>query len=309
MGAIETDLLPCEKTTQPDRTKFIGGSDASVILGINPWRTPLQLWQDKVTPRVEKIDPARQRIFDRGHRMEPYVVDLLRDETGLRIARRNERYIDKEHPFLACEIDAEAVSGENIEIKTVSPFKAADWGELGTDSIPVYYTAQAQHGLMITGAQVCIFGVLIGGDDFRIYRVERDDELIAGIRQREVAFWVDYIEPRVPPPATNAEDIARLFPRDLGTAIEANEAALIAYNAIRELTPQLTELEQQIDAHKDALRAAMGGAARLTLDGRDIATWKSQASKRFDQAAFKEAQPELFAQFTKTTESRVLRIR
>lgn len=309
MGAIETDLLPCEKTTQPDRTKFIGGSDASVILGINPWRTPLQLWQDKVTPRIEKIDPARQRVFDRGHRMEPYVVDLLRDETGLRIARRNERYIDKEHPFLACEIDAEAVSGENIEIKTVSPFKAADWGELGTDSIPVYYTAQAQHGLMITGAQVCIFGVLIGGDDFRIYRVERDDELIAGIRQREVAFWVDHIEPRVPPPATNAEDIARLFPRDLGTAVEANEAALIAYNAIRELTPQLTELEQQIDAHKDALRAAMGGAARLTLDGRDIATWKSQASKRFDQTAFKEAQPELFAQFTKTTESRVLRIR
>lgn len=311
MGAVETDLLPCEKSApaQPDRTKFIGGSDASVILGINPWRTPLQLWQDKTTPRVEKVSPARQRIFDRGHRMEPYVVDLLSEETGLRIARRNERYIDKEHGFLACEIDAEAVTGENIEIKTVSPFKAADWGELGTDAIPVYYTAQAQHGLMITGAAVCVFGVLIGGDDFRVYRVERDDELIAGMRQREVAFWVDHIEPRVPPPIINAEDIARLFPKDLGTAIEANTEALIAYNAIKELSPRLVELEQQLDLHKDTLRIAMGAAARLTLDGRDLASWKSQAAKRLDQAAFKEAHPELFAQFTKTTESRVLRIR
>jgi len=296
--------------TRPDRSKFIGGSDVAAILGISPWKTPLQLWQDKTTPAMpENNDPARQRIFDRGHRMEPYVVDLLSAESGLKIARRNARYIDPEYAFLAAEIDAEAETGENIEIKTVSPFKAADWGELGTDSIPVYYTAQAQHGMMIKGAAVCVFGVLIGGDDFRVYRVERDDEVISAIRSAEVKFWREHVETLQPPPPLDAEDVARLFPRDMGTAVEATTEALIAINELRVLNAEVGEIERRIDGCKESIKRAMGDAARLTLNGKDLATWKSQSAKRFDQRAFQAAHADLFEQFIKTTESRVLRIK
>ncbi|MFU1925134.1 YqaJ viral recombinase family protein, partial [Klebsiella pneumoniae] len=73
----------------------------------------------------------------------------------LKIIGRGNRYRDQQHDFMAAEIDAEAASGENIEIKTVSPFKAKEWGEVQTDAIPVHYTAQAMHGLMVTGRQVC----------------------------------------------------------------------------------------------------------------------------------------------------------
>lgn len=297
-------------TIAPDRTKFIGGSDASVILGINPWRTPLQLWQDKTQPAMpENNDPSRQLVLNRGKRMEPYVCDLLAEETGLVLLRRNERYIDPEFGFLACEIDAEAASGENIEIKTVSPFKARDWGELGTDAIPVYYTAQAQHGLMITGRDVCVFGVLIGGDDFRIYRVERDDEVIQAIRSREVAFWREHVETLQPPGPINPEDVARMFPRDIGTSVEANTEALIAFNELQALLPEADELEKRITGCKDSLKRVMGDAARLTMAGRDLCTWKSQTAKRFDQRAFQAAQPALFEQFIKSTESRVFRLK
>jgi len=294
----------------PDRTKFLGGSDAAVVLGLSPWRTPLQLWVDKTQPAMpENIDPARQRVFDRGHRMEPYVCDMLAEETGLVIVRRNERYVDAEFPFLAAEIDAEAQTRENIEIKTVSPFKAKDWGELGTDAIPVYYTAQAQHGMMVNGAAVCVFGVLIGGDDFRVYRVERDDDVIAAIRAREVAFWREHVETMIPPLARDANDVALLFPRDIGTAVEANTDALIAVNELRALTAEAGELERRIDGCKDAIKRAIGEAARLTLNGKDLATWKSQSARRFDQLAFQAAEPALFEKFIKTTESRVLRIK
>ena len=173
---------------QLDRTKYLGSSDVAAILGISPWRTPLDVYLDKVQPRINPVDPAKQKIFTRGQRMEPYVIDILSEETGLVITKRGERYRDTEHDFLAAEIDAEAESGENIEIKTVSPFKSKEWGEEHTDSVPIHYNAQAQHGLMVTGKEVCIFGVLIGGDDFRIYKVERDDETIAAIREREVDF-------------------------------------------------------------------------------------------------------------------------
>lgn len=298
------------QTTAPDRRKFIGGSDVAAILGISPWKTPLQLWQDKTQPAMpENTDPARQRVLNRGKVMEPYVVDVLARETGLQIVRRNERYIDAEFQFLACEIDAEAASGENVEIKTVSPFKAREWGDLDTDAIPVHYTAQAQHGLMITGRALCVFGVLIGGDDFRVYRVERDDDLIAALRRREVAFWRDHVEALIPPPPTDAEDVALLFPRDVGTAVEAGTEELVAFNELRALLAESGELERRIDGCKEALKRAMGEAARLTLDGRDICTWKTQGARRFDQRAFQAAHPELFEQFLKTTESRVFRLK
>lgn len=292
-----------------DRRHFLGGSDAAAVLGISPWKTPFQLWQQKTQPFDEPVSPAKQRVFTRGHRMEPYVVDLLAEETGLHVVRRNARYIDQVHPFLAAEIDAEADTGENIEIKTVSPFKAAEWGEVQTDAIPVHYTAQAQHGMMVRGAAVCVFGVLIGGDDFRVYRVERDEELIQSIREREVAFWRDYIEPMVPPPAQDVEDVARMFPKDLGSSIEANEAALIAYNELAALLPQAKAMDEAIERHKDTLRAFMGPHARLVLDGRELATWKTVSSRRFDSTAFKEAHPDLHAAFVKASESRVFRLK
>jgi predicted phage-related endonuclease len=90
-----------------DRQKYIGGSDVAAILGISPWKTPLDVYLDKSQPRVETVDPARQRLFTRGQRMEPYVIDLLAEEEGICIVARGNRYIDPELPFVAAEIDAE----------------------------------------------------------------------------------------------------------------------------------------------------------------------------------------------------------
>lgn len=297
-----------------DRRKFLGGSDASAVLGINPWRTPLQLWRDKTQPAMpENASQDRVRVLERGKRMEPYVLDLLTVETGLCIVARNVRYVDPEHPFLAAEIDgvsiSDADSEQNVEIKTVSPFKASEWGELGSDEIPVHYTAQAQHGLMVTGRLVCTFGVLIGGDDFRVYRVERDDEIIAAMREREVRFWRDHVEALVPPPASNASDVARLFAKDNGTAVEATPEILTALEQLRELRAETDRLEHQAAETKGRLQAFMRDAARITSNGRDLATWRSQTANRFDQRAFQAAHPELFEQFIKSTESRVFRLR
>ncbi|KSQ33864.1 endonuclease [Pseudomonas aeruginosa] len=291
-----------------DRSKLLGGSDVAGILGISPWRTPLDVYLDKVQPRTGPVDPAKQKIFTRGQRMEPYVIDLLAEETGLKIIGRGNRYRDQQHDFMAAEIDAEAASGENIEIKTVSPFKAKDWGEVQTDAIPVHYTAQAMHGLMVTGRQVCIFGVLIGGDDFRVYRVERDDETIAAIREKEVEFW-GRIQRLDPPEATAVSDILRLFERDAGTSIEADGKVVEVFNHLRELKAKAKGLEYEIESAEERIKLFMQDHAQLTVNGKSVLTWKSQTTNRFDQSAFKEAHPALFEQFKKTSESRVFRLK
>ena len=294
---------------QLDRQTYIGSSDTAAILGISPWKTPLDVYLDKVQPRVEITDPDKLRVLNRGKRMEPYVIDLLAEEAGLEIVRRGERYIDTEYNFLAAEIDAEAASGENIEIKTVSPFKAKEWGEQQSDEIPVHYAAQAMHALMITGRALCVFGVLIGADDFRIYRIERDDVTIAAIRAKEIAFW-KRVQDRNPPDPSTVSDVFRLFgTHDSGAAIAANDAIQADVLALKSLKADAKSLEGIIAMREERIKLYMGDAAILTMNGTPSITWKEQQSKRFDQAAFKADHPDLFEKFTKVAASRVFRLK
>lgn len=289
-----------------DRTKFLGGSDAAAVLGISPWRTPLDLYLDKIQPRIESPEQQDNRTAKlRGKRLEPYICDMLQQEHGVDLVARNLRYIDSEHPFLACEIDALAGDGRNVEIKTVHPFKAKEWGDELTDSIPVHYTAQAMHGLMVTGRDQCLFAVLIG-DDLRLYRVDRDHETIAALRQREIDFWNRNVLARVPPTLTRASDALRLFERDTGAQIEATPEIMDAVTNLRALKAAADVIKEV----EDEIKAFMGGAAVLTYEGRVLVTWRTQSmGERLDQKAITEAHPDLVAKFKRATEARVFRVK
>lgn len=290
-----------------DRTKYLGGSDVAGILGISPWKTPLDVYLDKVQPRIA-VDASKQKIFSRGKRMEPYVIDLLAEDEGLNIVARGNRYRDPINDFIAAEIDAETECGMNVEIKTVSPFKAKEWGEEYTDAVPVHYTAQAMHGLMVTGKQTCIFGVLIGGDDFRVYRVQRDDETITAIREKELDFW-GRIQRLEPPEAVAVSDVLRMFERDSGASIEADGKAVDALLKLKEMKAQYKALEAEIESAESSIKLYMQDKAILTVNGAPALTWKTQSTKRFDQKAFQTANSDIYNQFVKTTESRVFRLK
>jgi putative phage-type endonuclease len=298
-------------TAEPDRRKYLGGSDVAAVLGISPWKTPLDLYLDKITPAKEQPDRNKARIFSRGKTLEPYVLDILAAEESLKIVNRGQRYIDPTCDFLAAEIDAEYYdeklqSVQNIEIKT--SYWGKGFGDEGGDDIPVYYTAQAMHGLMVTNRQVCVFGVLVGLDDFRVYRIERDDETIEGIRRQEFDFWQRVIDLN-PPEPSNTDDVLRMFKQDSGAAIEVGGDVLKAYNELVYAKQMFKDYGEQVSQSEEIIKLHMREAATLTLDGKPILTWKSQETNRFDQTAFKEAHPELFEQFKKVSTSRVFRIK
>lgn len=283
-----------------DRTKFIGGSDAAAILGVSPWKSAFQLYQEKVGALVEEITPAKQRIFARGHRWEPVVVEMLIDELqdrghDVQIIARNARYQDSEFPFLACELDLELmVDGEefNGEIKTVHPFAAKDWGDQGSDEIPIYYIAQVMHGLMIKPRRRGIVAALIGGDDLRIHQIERDEETIAGIRAKEVAFW-QRVQDRNPPDPQTADDVKWLYAKDAGEVAEADDELLRLVGELHYLKTSTKLAEAAIDRVSTQIKLAMGNAAVLLHNGRQIATWKSnKPSRKTDwQAVAQELSP------------------
>lgn len=72
---------------------------------------------------------------------------------------------------------------------------------------------------------------------------------------------------------------------------------------LRELLAFIEEAQEEAEAIKDELKAAMGSAEELRAGEYKI-TWKAVASSRVDTKALKAAAPELVERFTKTTTTR-----
>ena len=74
---------------------------------------------------------------------------------------------------------------------------------------------------------------------------------------------------------------------------------------LRELRCMADELDAEITAIEDSIKAHMTAEGTDTLSGTDYkVTWKPVLSSRFDSTAFKKAAPDMYAAFTKQTESR-----
>ncbi len=298
-----------------DRSKFIGGSDIAAILGVSPWRTIVDLWQDKITPRAER---PRKKVFWRGERWESVVAEMLSldlEAQGhkVEIIGKNRRFIDAEHSMFAAEIDFELrLDSEdgitNCELKTVSPFAMNEWGDSGSDTLPVWYTAQAMWGLGVAPERRkrCIVAALFGADELRTFDIPRDDETLSAMRSRAVSFWTEHVLTQVPPEPITLEDLAKIFPKHV------QGPALIADSNLEELVLRLRAVKSEIKARESEgeliefqIKRAMKDCAELLIDGEPAATWKTRPSSWLDQGALKEQQPAIHKQFMRKGEARV----
>lgn len=295
-----------------DRSRFLGGSDAAAVMGLSPWATPVELWQEK-TGRVRKDpeDPIRKRILARGHRLEPFiremVIDKLRDGgLDVEMLACNRRYTDPEHSFLSCEIDFELrVTGQvaigdnvveldhehiNCDAKSVSGFARKKWGDVDTEDVPIEYAAQFMHGLMVTGRRYCLVAALRSFDDVDIYWTVRDDETIAGMRPKLVSFWVDHVLADAPPDPMKFDDIKALFPLDNGLAIEATDDIRDKAAQLRQVRASLRDYTEAEEALKFDIAEYISPHTRLTIGGKDLMTWKGQNDTRLDQKLLEQAE-------------------
>lgn len=316
---------------QHDRSKFLGGSDIAAVMGLSPWQTPVELWMEKTgrTPR-EEPDEARRRMFERGHKLEPFIRDMVvakLTDMGceVELLAINQRYQDAEHPFLACEIDFElrvtgdveiggkpyALIGEqiNADAKSVSGFARKKWGMDSNEDVPIEYAAQFMHGLGIRGRRLCLVAALRSFDDVDVYWTVRDDETITAMRAKAVQFWTEHVLTDVAPDPYTFSDIKLLWPTDNGDAVEATSEIAEKVGQLRKIRAQIKEWEEA----EEALTFEIGDFIRphslLKFAGQDLCTWKAQATTRLDQKRLKEEQPEIHAKYCASSITRVLRLK
>ncbi|WP_408953016.1 YqaJ viral recombinase family protein [Lysobacter sp. Hz 25] len=315
---VPAQVAPALAGADHDRQRFIGGSDIAAVLGISPWRTPLQLWELKTRPLLPDHDrPSKPKT--RGHRWESVVAEMLvehLEERGhkVEIVASNRRYIDPELPFLAAEIDFEIVLDDedeitNVELKTVHPFKAGEWGEAGTDESPVFYTAQGMHGLGVTKRRRCLIAPLFGADEIRAYPIERDDETIAAMRARATAFWQLVLTNTTPTPL-NLDDLDRLYKGDdKGPALIADNELTRQVLRLRAIQSEIKAREREFEALEFDVKLAMRDATELVVDEKAAVTWKQRATSWLDQTALKEQHPKLVREFTRKGSARVFTVK
>lgn len=283
-----------------DRSTYIGGPGAATILGVNPFKTPLALWQE-ITKRCEQ-QPLNDAMRS-GMRLERAVLDYAAEELNQPVLAGP--FLRDPTLPLGGHLDGVTESGDVVEAKTTRTKK--DWGEPGTDQVPLGYLVQCQHylGLMPT-AQVAWLPVLFSGLDFALYRIERDEPTIQSMRDICAEWWRVHVDGDTPPPPVNGDDAVRLFPRDTGRTVIADDVIADAVEKLRAVRTQVKELEEARDALEDRLKLAMGDAATLTLPSGEVAvTWKAaKPTARFDSTAFKAAQPDLYQQFCREISTR-----
>ncbi len=155
----------------------ISASRASTIMGINPWSSELEDWQkimEEVEPGFNAANNYEYPVFEEtaqirwGNAFEDAVIKLAEDKAGKKIFDREKLY--KYNKVITCHIDGryqDILSDEIImtrlsEGKTTSFFYWKDnFGEPGTDKVPVQYQSQCQHQMLCTGAEKVILSVLV----------------------------------------------------------------------------------------------------------------------------------------------------
>ena len=191
-----------------NRANYLGGSDIGAILGFSKYRTPLDVWLEKTSRTVNKVDNLPVRF---GSFAESFVASEYAAQTGYALIHNEAGVTHPRYPFMVghidrfvfnnsddadgelFHIDSSCTASHLLECKTASPFNQSDWGDLGTDEVPMSYLVQCLWYLAITNLERCDVAVLFGNSDFRIYEVYRDQELEDLITAKATAFWNDYV--------------------------------------------------------------------------------------------------------------------
>lgn len=233
------------------RCDFLGGSDIASIFGVSPYKTAYDLWEEKISSKILPVDEKSEKLKRRGKRLEPWALEMLEEETGIFVLKRNQRYSDPECPWMSCEVDFEFSGADGVcngDIKTVSPFALAEWGDEGTDEIPLHYALQFMWGLMITGRPLCLCAVLIGADDLRLYELKRDDELIAEMRKRALEFWTYNVLSKIAPQPQTISDTNKILRKLGGFIIPGEEQVWNKVTAFKRAKEEMKAAKDRVES-------------------------------------------------------------
>ena len=186
-----------------ERSHYIGGSDAAAVLGLNPYKSNLELWQEK-TGLVVPEDISEKPYVKYGHAAEGclrelFALDFPEYEVGY---AENNIWLNDAFPFAHASLDGWLTDQDGrkgiLEIKTTNILQSMQ-KEKWDHRIPDNYYIQVLHYLMVTEFDFAVLKAQLkyefqGGDvmlQTKHYKIERSEvqQDILYLAQKEADFW------------------------------------------------------------------------------------------------------------------------
>lgn len=236
-----------------ERNSGIGASEAAAASGLDPYRSPLDLYLQKLglKDRVKATIPMRV-----GNALEGLMAELYREETGREVRNTQVFYRDHDRPHLFATVDG--IAGDRVvEFKTTTG-RNREVGSEG-DELPYGWLLQVQQQMHVTGCDAADVAVLIDGRDFKVFHQRRSDTLLAALLPQLDAFW-GFVQDRNPPPVTRPEDAELLayLPSPGADAIRFGPEEQAIADADDECRLRIKDLAKARDDHRAALLASLG---------------------------------------------------
>lgn len=292
-------MIAHDREWHRERQTGIGGTDVAAILGLDRYRTPLDVWYEKVGIAPGETDSI---YAEAGKRLEGVIARWWSDDTGLPIKRRR---------LIARHKDAQCLLGHTdriidtnpkgiLEIKNRSERAWQNWPEFSAPAAEYY---QVQHYLHIFSSKFKghyhwgEIAVLVGGNRLEKVPIELDPSY-EEIMEYLVEWWEKHVVAETPPEPVTEQDVKTLYPAAKGKEIEAADYTLDIYEKARGIKQIIERLQDKHEALETQLKLAMRDAEVLKKDGEILATWKkTKDTKTFDMQRFRTEHPELYEQY------------
>lgn len=286
------------------RLKGVGGSDAAAVCGMSRYSSPLDVWMLKTGKKGTEADNEKMYF---GRLLEPVLREEFAKRTGFKVQECPFLFAYEEYPFMISNIDGVVTEPNGnkavLEIKTTNSVTAIKDLE---DGLPVEYFLQVQHYLAVTNLSKAYIAVLVGGNDFKIRTVERDDEVIQTIIALESKFWRDYVLKDVQPTAdfNSTDALNQLYPKSNGKSVNLSADADYLVAQYGEIKTAEDELKKAKTECENKLKAMLGeNESGVTAGGYKV-SWKSYSQNRLDSAKLKASYPDIAEKFMTSTSGR-----
>ncbi|MBP3231688.1 MAG: YqaJ viral recombinase family protein [Anaerovibrio sp.] len=284
------------------RRTGIGGSDCAAALGMSKWQSQLGLWLDKMG-QGKPVEESEAMYW--GKVMEPVLLAEFSKRTGKDAQPCPLMFQSVEYPFMLADLDGivkeEDGSTSIVEIKTANSFAVNDW----SDGVPVQYYLQVQHYMATVDLTKTYLCVLLGGNEFQIHEIDRDEDTIKNIIALEHDFWQKVVTKTQPEVDSQSGDaLNTMYPEANNTSVMLDDTA----DSIIDDYVHLKAIEDDLKAKKaeleNKLKNMLGQAELGKSKAGFTVKWANSTSKRLDTTALKKDVPELVAKYTKESSSR-----
>lgn len=284
------------------RKQGIGGSDAGAICGLNPYRSAMQVYQDKTSDEIEENDNEAMR---QGRDLEEYVSRRFMETTGLKVRRSNFMYCSEKYPWMLADVDR-LIVGEDagLECKTASAYHADKWKDGG---IPSHYIIQCYHYMAVLGVRSWYIAVVILGSDFKYAKIEWDDAVIQNLITLESDFWNNHVLTGTMPSPDGSKACDEVLEQYFHMSRKGSEIPLVGFDEQlgrrEELETLIRKLEMEKNRIDQQIKLFMKDS-ELAVNDRYRVSWASVVSSRIDAKRLKTDKPEIYREFLKTSSSR-----